>query len=491
MGEIYNPGDLLKGRNETTLDRLGIQQDSEVDKLLKSYGIYSESMGEDFLQKSHSGLVQKHITVHAKNGKQFNAVRWVSPETGSSPQIFHSKYKIESEIPGETDEAKISGIVNHPSMKPVDKQRHLISMGIYDKHHLDELSETKYQDSQHYLKNEAGIHNWKDYSTIGSTLPTVKPPHSLDLGNKDVQLHSVSEIQDKFGRKEATKYQKSLASELIKKYGITVDDKWDGYENDVNMLLDGELGLRAVMAYGNGGVGKSFVLENKILPGRKMIEYDPELDMEKGGDEYDYVKIGGKIGSRETQRYMYEHRNKVLIFDDCDSMWNDDGLINVLKNVLDTTGNGRCQWAQTLPERSKGSGDDVPATFKFSGRMIFITNLTKDELAEKGASPITESRAASTDLTMNMKQTLEKMEKIAEHIILKDENREEMPDVTIEDKLAGLAALKEVAHVGKIEQLNTRVLTGVIANARRMRRTTGKYDHTGLVKIALKQFGIG
>jgi hypothetical protein len=221
-----------------------------------------------------------------------------------------------------------------------------------------------------------------------------------------------------------------------------------------------------------------------------MIEYDPELDMDKNGAEYDYVKIGGKIGSRETQRYMYEHRNKVLIFDDCDSMWNDDGLINVLKNVLDTSGQGKCQWAQRLPETSKGAGDEVPSTFKFSGRMIFITNLTKDELAERGASPISESRAASSDLTMNMQQTIEKMEKIVEHITLKDENREVIKDVTTEDKLAGLDAIKEVSHLAKIEQLNTRVLTGIIANARRMRKTTGQYDKRGLVFVALKQFGL-
>ena len=471
---LYNPEDLLKSRHSQILGSIYGEQESKGDELQKS-------------------LVEKHIQVHAKNGKVFNSIRWVNPETGKSPMIHHPKYVDEGSLPGETDIDKIHGIINHPTMKTLEKQRKLIGMGIYDKQHLDELTEAPLKDSQYYLKNEAQIHNWKDYSSQGhnSDLPKVTSPNSPDLSKPNIQLQAISEIQNKFGQKEATKAQKSLVDELIKKYNLTVDDKWDAYENDLNMLLDGELGLRAVMAYGTGGVGKTFILENKILPARKYIEYDPELDMEKNSTEYDFIKIGGKIGSKETQRLMYEHRNKILIFDDCDSMWNDDGLINVLKNTLDTSGAGRCQWAQRLPETAKGVGDEVPTNFKFNGRMIFITNLSKDQLYEKGASPITESRAASTDLSMNMQQTIERLEKIASHITLKDENREEMKDVTLEDKLAGLKALKEVSPFAKIEQLNTRVLTGIIANARRMRRTVGKYDEVGLIKNALKQFGIG
>lgn len=474
---LYNPEDLLKSKQGQALN-----------------SIYGKQENLDILGNSfEKSLVQKHVQIHGKNGKVYDAIRWINPDTGQSPLIQHPKYTHEGSISGETDVDKIHGVINNPNMKPTDKQRHLISLGIYDKHHLDELSEAPYKESQTLLKNEAGIQNWKDYAAKNHNTDLPKTPNTnpaTDLSKPGVQMQAISEIQAKFGQKEATKAQKAISLEIAKKYGLTVDDKWDGYENDCNMLLDGELGLRAVMAYGTGGVGKTFVLESKILPARKYIEYDAELDMQKGGDEYDYVKIGGKIGSKETQRLMYEHRNKLLIFDDCDSMWNDEGLINVLKNTLDTSGQGKCQWAQRLPETSKGAGDEVPTVFKFNGRMIFITNLSKDELAARGASPIAESRAASSNLTMNMEQTIERLQKIAPYITLKDENREEMKDIQLEDKMAGLEALKEVAHLAKIEQLNTRVLTGIIANARRMRKTTGSYDHIGLIKVALKQFDI-
>ena len=224
------------------------------------------------------------------------------------------------------------------------------------------------------------------------------------------------------------------------------------------------------MGYGTGGVGKTYTLEEKILPARKMIEFDRELDMESGSDEYDYVKIGGKIGSREVQRNMYNHSNKILIFDDCDSMWDDEGLINVLKNALDTSGKGKTQWAQTLPETVKGKGDSVPSSFTFSGRMVFITNKTKQELAAAGAAAIVESRCASTDLSMNLEQTLDRLNKIAPFIKLKDENRNELSDVQDIDKKVAFEAFTEMSKYGRIDQINTRVLTQLIGKARWARR---------------------
>lgn len=497
---MSNPQEIRKSSiQDSYIDTSIKKTETVLDKVEKGEplsNIFVPTDEVEMLRKGHkSGLVKKQVTVTAKNGTTHKATRWVKPDTGESHDLHvkHKKYSQHAHQHGDgkhgTAEERIQEIINS-DIKPIDKVRKLATEGIYDQKTLARLSAYKYDmNIPDMLRNEVDI-NVHEYTHPNEALPAHTPPDdSVSLQDDEGQRMAISDIQTLHGNKEAQKAQKALKDELIAKYGITVEDKWNSYEQNIDMLLDGDLGLRSVMGYGVGGIGKTYTFDKQAKE-RKMIEYDPELDMNKGSEEYDYVKIGGKIGSREMQRYMYEHRNKLLVFDDCDSMWNDEGLINVLKNTLDTSGDGRTQWAQRLPERSKGSGDEVPATFKFGGSMIFITNLTKAEFASRGATPITESRAASTDLTMNMEQTLERLETILPFVTLKDANREEMSDIEDTDKTEALNALKEVAPYANINQLNTRVLTGLIAKARYQRKHDGKYNAVDLIKQAIQQFGI-
>lgn len=440
----------------------------------------------DLFQKSQrEGLVQKKVAIKTKNGIHY-AIRWVDPSSGLSKEVSHPKYSKEGSI-GEHEDEKVQNIIDSENLSSNDKVKKLVGLGIYDKKDLTSLTGHKYpSDIPAMVRKESDI-DIKEFS-INTTLPLEKDPNNpVSLDTPEGQLKTISKITEELGSKKGFIEQQKRKEQVQKELNLTVDDKWESYEDDLNMLLDGELGLRAVMGYGTGGVGKTFTLESKILPSRKMIEFDPELDMESGGEEYDYVKIGGKIGSRETQRKMFEHKNKILIFDDCDSMWNDDGLINVLKNALDTSGKGKCQWAQTLPETDKGKGDTVPASFTFSGRMIFITNLTKNELVEKGAAAIAESRCASTDLSMNLDQTLDRLTKISPHIKLLDDQRNEITDVTEEDKKIAFEAFGSMAQHGRIDQINTRVLTQMIGKARFARKTKNIVDRDELVTYVKKQ----
>ena len=414
---------------------------------------------------------------------------WVKQDSGDSHRIHHGKYRAYEDLHGDTDESKIQNIVNDDSLNPNEKVRRFAQMGVYDRHELAGLSGHKYPaDIPSMLKREVNI-DVKNYSTenTNTDLPNTPAPDAEDLHKPEVQHKAVSEIQALHGSKQAFELQEKLRGELMKKYGVTIDDKWNSYESRLNRLITDGF-PKAVMAYGTGGVGKTYTFE-KLAEHNKLIEYDPEYDMEKGGDEYDYIKIGGKIGSREMQRVMYEHRNKLIVFDDCDSMWNDEGLINVLKNTLDTSGSGKCQWATKLPETSKGAGDDVPSSFRFEGRMLFITNLTKKELNERGASPIAESRASSIDLTMDMQQTIDRLDKILPYVSIKD-YKGNMLHLTPEDKHAGLEALKTISQYARVEQLNTRTLGKILGEARSQRMTNNSYDQRGLAIFALQEFGL-
>jgi hypothetical protein len=423
-----------------------------------------------------------------KDGSTHQAIRWIRPDSGDSHVVSDRNKEYTTEGLGASKEEAMQNIADS-DLKPLQKVRKLVAAGVYDQATLAKLSGHKYpSDIAALVKKEVDI-NVHEFKHPNEALPTVASPGHIPLDDEEGQRMCISDIQAQLGAKQALEAQKGYKDELIQKYGITANTKWNSYERKLNMLLDGELALRAVMAYGTGGIGKTYTFE-KIAQERKMIAFDEEYDMEPGGEEYDYVKLGGHIGRKEVQRAMYTHRNKILVFDDLDSIWDDESLINVLKNTLDTSGDGKCQWAQRLPETEKGKGDVVPSTFRFNGRMIFITNLSKADMVAKKATPITESRAAGMDLSMNMEQTLDRLQDILPHITLKDEARNKMVDVTPEDKNMALEVLRTLAPVATIDQLNTRVLTGIIAQARYQRRTKGDYDKKELIGELAIQYGI-
>ena len=454
------------------------------ENILKSYGIDIEK------SSSVPGLIAKKVQITKKDGSTYYAIRHVSSQTGQSQRIIHPKYRHEDDLHGEGDQQKIQNIVNNDELKPLDKVRSLASLGIYDKQTLSDLSEHKYPaDIPSLLKKEAGI-DQKDLDNPNKELAPITQPEDTpypDLDNPVVQKMAISQIESQLGSKAAFSAQEDMRQQLAKEFGVTVNDKWNAYESRLNRLIKDGF-PKAVMAYGTGGVGKTFTFE-KLAETNKLIEYDPELDMERNGDEYDFIKIGGKIGSREMQRALYEHSDKLIVFDDCDSMWNDEGLINVLKNVLDTSGGGKCQWAQRLPETSKGLGDEVPSRFKFEGRMLFITNLSKKQLNERGASPIAESRASSIDLTMDMDQTIDRLTDILPYVKIKDYKGVTM-SLTDEDKSAGMEALRSVKQYARVDQLNTRTLGKILGEAREQRETKGEYNQRDLTVFALQEFGL-
>ena len=430
------------------------------------------------------GLTAKKILITKKDGSSYYATRYVANDSGKSQRIVHEKYRHEDDLHGDTEQQKIANIVDNDSIKPLDKIRMLASLGVYDRGELASLSGHKYPaDIPSLLKKETGI-DINNLDNPNAILPNTPGPDSLPLSDPAVQRMAISEIEEKMGGKHAFEAQQNMREELMKKFGVTISDKWNAYESKLNRLIsDGY--PKAVMAYGTGGVGKTYTFE-KLSAHHKLIEYDPELDMQHNSDEYDFIKLGGKIGSREMQRVMFEHSNKLIVFDDCDSMWQDDGLINVLKNALDTSGDGKVQWAAT---QDKGKETEVPARYKFEGRMLFITNLTKKQLSDAGAAPIAESRASSIDLTMNMEQTIERLEAILPHIRIKDYKGVTIA-TTDEDKKAALKTLDSIKELARVDQLNTRTLGKIIAEARSMRLAGKEYSERDLTVFTLQEFGL-
>lgn len=119
---------------------------------------------------------------------------------------------------------------------------------------------------------------------------------------------------------------------------------------------------RALVVVGPPGLGKSFSVEKAIS------EYDPKEERS--------VIAKGFMRASGLYKLLYRYRKpgNVIVFDDCDSIFNDLDSINLLKSACDTTDRRRICWgAETRMTDDEGA--PLPWGFEFEGSVIVITNV--------------------------------------------------------------------------------------------------------------------
>lgn len=167
--------------------------------------------------------------------------------------------------------------------------------------------------------------------------------------------------------------------------------------------------MKSLIAYGSGGVGKTYTVTQELNKAGKKI-FDPEMH-DAGDSSYDYVKLTGKMTAAAVYQAMYEHNGKILLFDDCDSVLQDDNAINLFKGALDTSGDGTIDWG-SAKKLKDSTGQEIPGKFAFNGRAMFISNLDIDGKAGEKIQPIV-SRGYGINLAMDATKTMERIKHIA------------------------------------------------------------------------------
>jgi hypothetical protein len=153
--------------------------------------------------------------------------------------------------------------------------------------------------------------------------------------------------------------------------------------------------VRAMIVVGPPGVGKSFGVE-------KQLEHSGLFD-QLSGRRVKYEVIKGAMTPIGLYCTLYKHsdKNNVIVFDDCDSVFQDDLSLNILKAALDSGKKRRIYWnSDSAMLRREG----VPDMFDFKGSCIFITNLQFQNLKSKKLQDHLEalqSRCHFIDLTLN------------------------------------------------------------------------------------------
>ena len=172
-----------------------------------------------------------------------------------------------------------------------------------------------------------------------------------------------------------------------------IGERFDILDQMTKATIAGD--VRAMIVVGPPGVGKSYGVE-------KQLEHSGLFD-KLSGRKIKYEVIKGAMTPIGLYCTLYKHsdKNNVLVFDDCDSVFQDDLSLNILKAALDSGKKRRIYWnSDSAMLRREG----VPDMFDFKGACIFITNLQFSNLKSKKLQDHLEalqSRCHFLELTLN------------------------------------------------------------------------------------------
>jgi len=173
-----------------------------------------------------------------------------------------------------------------------------------------------------------------------------------------------------------------------------------GFVTDmVNMVAQGD--QASVIVCGPGGLGKSHTVV-QALKNKGFTDISVADDFEDGvriNSRKSFTVVKGYSTAKGLYRALYENKDGVLVFDDCDSVLKDPVSVSLLKGALDSYSRRVISW------RADFKDDELPNSFLFNGRVVFISNMSSSALDQ---AIIT--RSLCVDLSMTTAQKVERMQ---------------------------------------------------------------------------------
>jgi hypothetical protein len=151
--------------------------------------------------------------------------------------------------------------------------------------------------------------------------------------------------------------------------------------------------------------------------------------------------VKGYSTAKGLFRTLFENNDSVIIFDDCDSVLKDPVALNLLKGALDSYDTRIITWNAEIRD------PDLPRSFIFTGRVIFISNMTEDKIDQA-----IRSRSAVIDVTMTLQEIVDRMQ-----VMINDP--EFLPDFEQETKTDALNFINELKS--EMREVNLRTLITV------------------------------
>lgn len=183
-------------------------------------------------------------------------------------------------------------------------------------------------------------------------------------------------------------------------------------------------------------------------------------EMEKllGPEGNKWILIKGKTSPLGLYSSLFLNRDRLIVFDDIDSIFDNKDTINMLKAAVDSYDVRHISWisprtvdvSRLDPEKIQKLYDDIeeklendplnakikyPNTFEFTGRVIFISNIHESKMDKA-----IKSRSFVIDITLKAKDVFNRMKSIINEIL---------PNVSLIEKERVFEFLKEKSQAGE------------------------------------------
>lgn len=237
----------------------------------------------------------------------------------------------------------------------------------------------------------------------------------------------------------------ALQQEVAPEFSIR--ERFEFLTNYVDLVSDKV--MPSLIITGDGGLGKTYTvmdtLKKKGLTDVADSISGDEVEEDEDGEARvfgDYVVIKGFSTARGLYNTLYENKDRIVIFDDCDSVLKDPIALNLLKGALDSYGE---RWISWKSERMLGDG--VPSVFRFKGQIIFISNMKLHNIDQA-----VRSRSICVDVSMTKNEKIDRMM----HILEEDQF---MPNYEMSVKQEAVKFIDEMKD--KANELSIRTLITV------------------------------
>lgn len=243
---------------------------------------------------------------------------------------------------------------------------------------------------------------------------------------------------------------KKAQAEFMKIKTTSPDELFEDLQTNINMVVKGL--IPSLIITGMAGIGKTYTVTS-------FLE-DKGLKKNDG-----FIHIKGAASAPGLYKILWNYRNNFIVFDDCDDVLKDVVAVNMLKGALDSDeprevssakamgyfnaiGWDNEQIEAAMKEAQENAEDKsyfvpdakgmkvkpgwLPNQFQFTGKIIFISNLSKDKFNKAILS-----RSNSIDIDLDIESVLGRMKSIKKVVLPKVEMKyKDMALKILEDEKA-------------------------------------------------------
>lgn len=268
------------------------------------------------------------------------------------------------------------------------------------------------------------------------TFDAVSGNYMAKVGSKTIKSYSKAYVERKV-KALAGDLTEAVAVATEKSNRFDINTRFGFVEKLVTMVATGV--QPSAVITGEGGLGKTYTVTKTLeTNGYKDISDLAEFQVgEIVNTRKCFTTVKGYSTAKGLYRTLFENNKSIIVFDDCDAVLKDPVALNLLKGALDSYGKRIISWNADMRD------DDLPRSFEFTGRVIFISNMDQSRIDQA-----IRSRSMMIDLSMTLDQKIDRME----HIALSDAF---LPEYDAKVKTDALSLIREIKDDCKEISLRT------------------------------------